>query len=150
MGKRYWVLTLSIILILTLHGSAEADNFSVTVKVYCDDSFTQKVIQGYILRELRIIEGVTIVDINDQPQIELSIVGAKTDNDWIALSIMKVQHIWSQQANPRTGDFDYKTGRVDHYAAILPNSQLKQTCSEIVTEFDTTYIESLRRWKELK
>jgi len=145
MGKRYWFLILNIMLILTLYGSANAGNFSVTVQVYCDDSFTQELIKGYILRELRIIQRLTIVDKKEQPQIELSIVGTKTDNNWIALSIMKVQHIWSQEANPRTGNFDYAIGRADHHVAILPNTQLKQTCSEIVAEFDATYIESLRR-----
>ncbi len=132
-------------LILTLWGSASAGNFSVTAQVYCDDSFTQELIKGYILRELRNLKGVTIVDKGEKPQIELSIVGAKTDNNLIALSIMKVQHIWSQEANPKTGKFDYVIGRADHYVAILPNTQLEQTCSEIVTEFDATYIESLRR-----
>ena len=145
MGKRYSFYLLCFSLILTLCVPAKAGNFSVSVDVNCDDSFTQGLIKGYILQELRNIKEVTIVDKGKEPQIELSIVGTKTDNNWIALSVMKVQHIWSQEKNPKTGKSDYFIGRSDHYVAILPNTQLKQTCSKIVTEFDATYIESLRR-----
>lgn len=145
MKLRYLFYILSFLVILALCVPASAGNFSVSVDVNCDDSFTQEVIKGYILRGLRSIKEVTIVEKTKEPQIELSIVGAKTDNNWIALSIMKVQHIWSQEKNSKTGKFDYVIWRADHYVAILPSTQLKQTCSEIVTEFDATYIESLRR-----
>jgi hypothetical protein len=145
MRKRFSVFLMTLLLTLALGVAALAANYVISVEVFCDDSFTRELIRDYVLGELRNIQGVTVAEKGENPHLDLSISAVKTADSRVALSVMKVQHIWSKEINPSSGKHDYAIFRADHYVAVFPVVRLKQTCSEIVTEFDATYVESLRR-----
>jgi hypothetical protein len=149
MSKNCTIVFITVFLMLIVRVSAMASSHSVAVSVSCNDSFVASVIKGYLQQELRKLSDVVLVEEKEQPQVELSLVCSKSD-DKVAISVMKVQHIWSERLNPNTKENDYVIGRADHYVALVSNARLAEFCSNAVTEFDATYLESLRRWENAK
>ena len=141
---------MTAMLILLGVSYAMAGSPEVAVSVTCEDSFTESLVKGYIQRELRALGDVTIVEEKEEPHVELSLACYKTKDDYIVASVMKVQHIWSENINPKTGKYTYVIGRAEHYLVKKRGNELKQLCSEIVTELDATYIESIRSSKKSK
>jgi hypothetical protein len=139
-----------------------ADNLRVMVAVTGPDELKAN-ISSYINRELRDIKDVDVVD--ELPDFTISIVGLETSGvrgyamsllveedlpEWIR-SVLKHNTCGLIPSKDIDGLRLYK-GIDDHQLLVGPFSELRATCTSIVSRFDTNSLEPrrklLRRQKE--